>query len=124
MRTPRVAAGILMLALVGALSACVGAPPPDDVATYAYDGAGSDALLTGTLVREDGCTYLDDEFGERWLPIFPRDGLSWTDDALISGSQAYPLGGEARLGGGEGGRDVADVPEACAPSAGGWLVAP
>jgi hypothetical protein len=109
--------------MVFLLTSCVPADVPDDVASYAPTGAGGmDAQLIGVLVRDDGCTYVDDEFGERWLPIFPAGSVRWQGDDLIVGNEIHTVGEIVTFGGGEGGSAEAVVPEACDDALSRWQV--
>lgn len=125
MSASRRLAGTALLVL--AATGCGGASeaPPSDVAHYEAEGSGSDAaLLPGRLVREGGCTYLVDESDVRWVPAFPDEGISWSDDELVVGSARYPLDTRVELGGGEGSRSGTVLPDGCDEDAQVWRVAP
>ncbi|CAN5560992.1 hypothetical protein BH09ACT4_BH09ACT4_15600 [soil metagenome] len=128
MARPSVGAIVVGLVLFGAaLSGCTGFPIPDDVATYEPDGpGGADAAMTGILVREDGCTYVEDPAsGLRTLPVFEAGSVMWSDDTLIVRNQSYKVGDTVTFGGGGDGQGstlAIDVPDACDASAGRWLV--
>jgi hypothetical protein len=97
------------------------------VATYQPQGSGgADALLTGILVREDGCTYVEDaQSGERTLPVFPAGRVTWADDRLIVGNLSYAVGDTVEFGGGvygSGGAPDINVPDACDGSPERWQV--
>jgi hypothetical protein len=103
------------------LSAC-SSPVPEDVAVYQPTGSGGpEALLVGTLVRVDGCVYVDDEFGDRWLPVFPSGSVAWSDHDLMLFGRPYQLGDPIGLGGGEFG-DHGSIPAACDSEIGRWGV--
>jgi hypothetical protein len=84
---------------------------------------GMAALLTGTLVRHHGCTYVDDPTGQRWVPIFPEPGLAWDGDELHADGAGYRLGTQVALPGGETEPYPRSLPRGCDPSARTWLVA-
>ncbi|MBG6181567.1 hypothetical protein [Arthrobacter sp. CAN_A1] len=72
------------------------------VATYTPFGEGGDAaLLTGTLVLEDGCLYIEASDSSRVLAYFPDTAVSWSDDVLSFFGTDYALGQEIAVGGGE-----------------------
>ena len=119
MARPSVVAGVPMAVVLAAvLSGCVGYAVPDDVATYQPDGpGGAAAALSGTLVREDGCTYVEDpESGVRIIPVFEAGHVTWTDDRLIVDNLSYAIGDTVEFGGGgysPGSEPDIDVPDAC-----------
>jgi hypothetical protein len=117
------AALAVALGMAVVLTSCVSADVPDDVASYAPTGTGgADAQLIGVLVRDDGCTYVDDEFGERWLPIFPAGSVRWQGDDLVVGSGIHSVGEIVTFSGGEFGSADAVVPEACDDTLPRWQV--
>lgn len=99
-------------------------PSPDTVAVYEPQGTGGDAaLLTGTLVSRDGCTYVVDELGTTWLPIFAR-GVTADGATLAYGGQTYTYGSTVALTGGQSGAGPADVvPAGCSTNVTAWRVA-
>jgi hypothetical protein len=113
--------------LAGLLTGCVGFAVPDDVATYDKQGdAGAAAGLGGILVRDSGCTYVEDpDSGTRVLPVFPSGSVTWSDDRLIVGNLSYAVGDTVDFGGGElVGPSNLDIrmPEACDPDIERFLV--
>ncbi len=65
-----------------------------------------DALLVGKLVLLDGCLYVDDGFGHRYLPIWPHNfALSVQGDVVQilddTGQPVARVGDEVKIGGGE-----------------------
>ena len=128
MPRPAVVAFVPAVAVLAAiLTGCVGFPVPDDVATYRPDGpGGAAAALSGTLVRDDGCTYIEDpESGVRTIPVFEAGHVSWAGDRLILDNLSYAIGDTVEFGGGEyaaGSQPDVDVPEACDDSVGRWQV--
>lgn len=128
MARPAVGAVVPVVAVLAVLlTGCTGYAVPDDVATYQPEGpGGADALLEGILVREDGCTYVDDPVsGVRWLPVFPAGHVTWADDRLIVDNLSYAVGDSVGFGGGvygSGGAPGIDVPEACDSSPERWQV--
>lgn len=72
------------------------------VATYTPFGEGGGAaLLTGTLVLEDGCLYIEISDSSRVLAYFPDTAVSWSDSVLSLFGSDYALGQEIAVGGGE-----------------------
>ncbi len=114
-----------VVVLLAAVAGCAGkASPPPDVAYYQpYERGGMEALLTGTLVRHHGCTYVVDHTGQRWVPMFPDVGLAWQGEDLHADGQAYRLGTEVELGGGEMEPYPRSLPRWCDAAARTWLVA-
>lgn len=107
------------IAVVAALGACASAPPPEPPADVAYHDSATGprdeqpaAELAGILVRDDGCTYVDQGDGNRVVPVFPDLGIRWEGRSLVVGRHTYPLGDEVSFGGG-GTLDVGTVPSAC-----------
>ena len=100
-------------------------PAPDTVAVYQPQGTGGDAaLLTGTLTLRDGCTYVVDENGTTWLPIFAR-GVTADDTTLTYGGETYPYGSTVSLTGGQSGAGPTDaIPASCSTDAAAWRVTP
>ena len=93
--------------------------------------ASDGALLTGTLLVEDGCVILLTEDGGRYLPLWAFGTLLVAhDDILVVsvGETHVPMGAEVSLGGSEA-RDLVAVqgdldqplPLACGTQP-GWLV--
>ena len=115
---------MLLLAVAVAMPSCgPSQDPPADIAHYEpRERGGMEALLEGTLVREEGCVYVDDSFGVRWIPIFPNKDLAWHDDELHAGGKEYRLGGPVALTGGESTVDRHQVPETCDGTLSAWLV--
>ncbi|MHA7277672.1 hypothetical protein ACX80O_14300 [Arthrobacter sp. Hz1] len=71
------------------------------LATYTPFGEGGDAaLLTGTLVLEDGCLYIEASDTTRVLAYFPDTAVSWSDGVLSFFGTDYELGQEISVGGG------------------------
>lgn len=93
------------------------------VATYAAAGEGGDgAVLEGTLVLENGCTYVDGAGGNRWLPIFV-DVVTGDGEALTYGTETLEYGDEVSLTGGESSiTDGVEIPEACSLDVPVWRV--
>ena len=98
-------------------------PAPDSVAVYEPQGTGGDAAqLTGTLTLQGGCTYVVDQNGTTWLPIFAR-GVTADDTTLTYGGQTYAYGSTVSLTGGQSGAGPADtIPAACSTDAAAWRV--
>lgn len=98
-------------------------PAPDTVAVYEPQGTGGDAaLLTGTLALQDGCTYVVDQNGTTWLPIFAR-GVTADGTTLTYGGQTYTYGSSVSLTGGQSGAGPAEtIPAACSTDAAAWRV--
>jgi len=115
------------LATTGCAALWTGDMEVDEVATWGRsEGAGNDALLEGTLTVEDGCVYVTDADGVRWLPVFSVDRVAWDGTTLVTGAGAFADGDAIGVGGGElVGSVPADweppdglhVPEGCAPDA-------
>ncbi|GAA1635322.1 hypothetical protein [Georgenia ruanii] len=117
--------GALAVLVAAAVAGCGGKPPlPTDVAYYQpYERGGMEAVLTGTLVRQHGCTYVEDHTGQRWVPMFPDVGLAWHDEDLHAGGQTYRLGTEVALPGGQTQPYPRSLPRGCDAAARTWLVA-
>ncbi|MBG6191826.1 hypothetical protein IWX64_002793 [Arthrobacter sp. CAN_A212] len=99
------------------------------LATYTPAGEGSDAaLLTGRLVLDDGCLYIEAPGSPRVLPYFPNTDTSFADGMLSFFGTDYALGQEIALGGGGSsgsipvdGTDGYYTPESC-ESDSQWIV--
>ncbi|MFD1848022.1 hypothetical protein [Arthrobacter flavus] len=99
------------------------------LATYTPTGVGGDAaLLTGSLILEDGCVYIEASDSTRVLAYFPDTDASWSDGVLTFFGTDYQLGQTISLGGGAS--TVADTeensasfftPESCRPDS-RWIV--
>lgn len=103
----------------------LGAPPPD-VATYLPIGTAlPGATLSGTLTLAAGCTYLVDDTGTAWLPIFAR-GVIRADGALTYDGQTFTDGAIVTLVGGGAERTVPDddIPATCSTDGPVWIVEP
>ncbi|GAB3541751.1 hypothetical protein GCM10027403_33540 [Arthrobacter tecti] len=82
---------------------------------------GDSSGLQGVLHRENGCTFLEDPQGDRWVPIFPNDTALWENDELVfQGAAADVLSAEVgdtvMLGGGRaqgGAPEEATIPPGC-----------
>ncbi|MCB7135951.1 hypothetical protein [Cellulosimicrobium marinum] len=114
---------------VGAASGCAplgsgtGDVTVDEVATWGESvGAGDDALLDARLAVEDGCVYVTDDFGTRWLPVFSSDLVGWDGETLSVPGGSYTDGDVVALAGGALVEDAPDdwnppdglhVPAAC-----------
>jgi hypothetical protein len=73
----------------------------DQVAVWGpSQGAGDDALLEGRLTVDDGCVYVTDASGTRWLPVFSEDLVGWDGETLRTAGGAYVDGDAVALGGG------------------------
>ncbi|MDD9206606.1 hypothetical protein PU560_09030, partial [Georgenia sp. 10Sc9-8] len=116
------------------LSSCSTTPEnADGLATYEPRGSGGmDALMVGTLVLEDGCLYVRSaDFDERWLPVFPADGVRWDGRTLTFGGGNPGVGDQVELPGGAVTEPTSphpvpeeyDVPAACSTEL-VWLVTP
>lgn len=70
---------------------------------------GDDALIEGTLVRDGGCLYVDNEpLGMRFPLLWPF-GTSWDDDAqevVTSDGNRIPVGSQLSAGGGYGSAEM------------------
>lgn len=116
------------LTMVAVLAACSDEPPPEPPADVAHHGSDIGprdeqpaAELTGILVRDAGCTYVDQGDGARVVPVFPDLGIRWEGQSLVVGRHTYPLGDEVSFGGG-GTLALGTVPSACDPEAGHFAV--
>ncbi|MBD5784902.1 hypothetical protein IF650_01795 [Cellulosimicrobium terreum] len=103
----RALAGTLLVAVGPVLAGCaqlwMGSPEVtvDEVALQGPSvGAGNDALLEGVLTVEDGCVYVADETGTRWLPVFNDDLVGWDGTTLRTAGGTYVDGDPVALGGG------------------------
>ncbi len=98
--------------------------PPSEVAVYVAGSAGGfAALLEGTLVLEQGCTYVLDDNDVRWLPVF-ADTVVGADGALTYGPDTYKYDERVALTGGESALIDSDmVPEECDVASPVWRVA-
>lgn len=98
--------------------------PPSDVATYvAGSPGGFAASLEGTLVLEQGCTYVRDDNDVRWLPVF-ADTVVGADGTLTYGPDTYRYQERVALTGGESALINSDtVPGACDVASPVWRVA-
>ncbi|MDP4505828.1 hypothetical protein [Nonomuraea turcica] len=122
----RAAVGFLVLSL--ALAACTATGETSTADPFAsYDrvqsGVGDAALLTGTLVLDQGCLYADSD-GQRWLPVFPAAGTQWdaTAQTLTVDGRTAALGKTVELGGGTAQAEIiTSAPEGCDRSQ-IWLV--
>lgn len=117
------------------LSSC--STPPgsaDGLTTYGSRGSGAyhDALMVGTLVMEDGCLYVRSaDADERWLPVFPADGVRWDGRTLTFRAAGHEVGDRVELPGGAVTEPTSpnpvpaeyDVPAVCSTEF-VWLVAP
>ncbi|MFE7507835.1 hypothetical protein [Promicromonospora sp. NPDC057488] len=117
-------AAVLAVALLALTAGCSSepTPPPKDVAHYSPEGPGGDAAqLIGRFERLDGCVYVvAPGSDDRTVPVFPDDpAIRWDGETLLAASQAWHLGEQVELGGGEGSRgdDGLSVPDACDPDA-------
>lgn len=73
----------------------------DGVALWGHGvGAGDGALLEGTLTVEDGCVYVTDITGTRWLPVFSEDRVGWDGETLSAAGGAFVDGDPISLAGG------------------------
>lgn len=83
--------------------------------------ASNAALLTGTLALQDGCLYIDHQFG-RQMPVFPRD-TRWNEpnQSITIGAVTVAVGQAIGLGGGEGSTNPGLTPAACQPSGNVWI---
>lgn len=104
--------GLVLLALmVAGVAALVSAQQPtvgraDDVAVFSPPLTGRKTdVLTGSLRREAGCTYLDGDDGRRWIVLFPDLGTRWEDDSLLVTTNRYYLERPVHLRG-----DIVKVP--------------
>jgi hypothetical protein len=73
------------------------------VALTPYAQEGDAALISGTLVLEDGCLYLRGADGGRILPTFPWPGTQWdaaSQTVTIHARQRYRVGQRLEAGGG------------------------
>lgn len=106
-RRRSVTAAALLALGAGATGGCAslwtgsGGVTVDEVAVWGESvGAGDHALLEGRLTVEDGCVYVTDGFGTRWLPVFSEDLVAW-DGTTLSGAGGSSVDGDAvGLGGG------------------------
>ncbi len=98
-------------------------PAPDAVAVYEPQGTGGDAaLLTGTLTLRDGCTYVVDDAGTTWVPIFAR-GVAGDTTTLTYGGRNYVYGSTVSLTGGESEVLPEDtIPASCSADVKTWRV--
>jgi hypothetical protein len=122
----RVVAAVLLLLV---LSGCSEDDDPlDRVATYEPEGEGGDsALLTGIVVLEGGCFYVEVPRGDRLLPLFPDDTVEINGDTLSYHELEYTAGDELSLGGGRlpPGSEVArqaSIPDGCDTDLDLWVV--
>lgn len=115
---------LCMLLLVGLAVWFLRDTPPVNAAIYHDEGAGMDALLTGTLQMEPECITLD-AGDQTWLPIFPSGDIRLNNGALIYQGEEYRSGDELALGGGqvEAAPQGSRIPTDC-PSQALWLVSP
>jgi hypothetical protein len=76
--------------------------PGSPVALTPYAQEGNAALISGTLVLEDGCLYLRSG-ADRLLPTFPWPGTEWdaaSQTLTIFGRQRFRVGQPVEAGGG------------------------
>lgn len=81
--------------------------------TYVSDGIGPDGILTGTLVVDGPCVYLQHDDGSKYTLLFPApssiDQPGVPGEFMIhmpNGTSVGPLGAEVTLGGGYVPREV------------------
>lgn len=83
------------------------APVPPDGPVARYPDAGyvrtqpdNAPGLTGVLLHDDGCLYVDDGL-TRWVPVFPASAVGWTGSPaqLRVGADVVDAGHAVRLGG-------------------------
>ncbi|HEX8644692.1 MAG TPA: hypothetical protein VF702_12350 [Allosphingosinicella sp.] len=77
--------------------------PGDPLALYPGGRGGEQASLTGRLALEDGCLYVVDSRGQRWVPAFRSPGTSWdaASRSVATRWGRFGVGEAVRLGGGE-----------------------
>src|SRR3954447_25850887 len=115
----------LLLAVALGTAGCVaGGDPPSNVAWYQAAGqGGAEALIKGTLVLDDGCTYVESDDAGRWLPIF-ADNVRADDGVVRYGHQTLRYGSAVELTGGESEILSGDnVPASCDDDVPVWRVA-
>ena len=66
------ALGLLTCACASTAPSATAAPTPIFFPRHDVSGALPDALLSGTLVHDDGCLLVESD-GLRWLPVWPAD---------------------------------------------------
>jgi hypothetical protein len=99
----------LALLLVGGTVGCGGsnqATPPDVfLPTGLRSGSGGlAALAEGTLILDNGCVWLEQDGGNRYLPIWPKEtAVLEVNGALVISvrDERYSIGTRLLLGGGE-----------------------
>ncbi|MBP2436805.1 hypothetical protein [Microbacterium amylolyticum] len=110
------------------LSACASAEVPPGIAVLETSGAevgvGHAASLDGTLVRENGCVYVVDDFQEKWIPLFSAGAVSERDGMIIYGAMRLTFGEDVSLPGGEsiGGVEDALIPDVCDADTEQWVL--
>lgn len=84
-------------------SAAVEAAESSPIALYPRGIGGQQALLTGGLTLENGCLYVVESNGRRWVPVFRFPGSHWDGRArsVATRSGTFAVGATVRLGGGE-----------------------
>ncbi|QIK82661.1 hypothetical protein [Sanguibacter sp. HDW7] len=83
---PRLFPILAALSIAAAVTGCSPDEPKDLTGLTVDDrarGQGQpDALMAGQLVEIDGCVYLDDALGARWIISFPRGSVERTPTGI------------------------------------------
>lgn len=113
--------------LSGCASSATEPDVPDGLATReTQDDAGDSAQLAGVVAEIDGCFYIDEPDGERWVAVFPTDiveGPSAGEGFSLNGED-YTEGDDIVVGGSAAQLITYPVPDQCDEDVQQWQVHP
>ena len=113
--------------LTGCASGNAESDPPDGLTTReTQDDAGDSAQLAGVVAEVDGCFYIDDAEGERWVAVFPADivAASSSGDGFTLNGEEYADGDQIAVGGSPTVELTYPVPDECDEELQQWQVHP